>query len=191
MLMSRAVVVTFLAVALSHCASSGEKKDTPTAGSEQVAYYRGNSTSTSPDGSTPFGQAQETLVMRVVSPKENRILEKVRQGGRDFDTTLLRVEGSNKFTATDQGSTFTGTLTFEGQEWAWNAWTYDITMADGSGKIEGKGTLGKDGIKTEKYFVAPDGNRQVRIIEELKPITKDEYEKAMAAATPPAAPPAQ
>ena len=92
-------------------------------------------------------------------------------------TKLTQTDKNNVFTATDDAKSFSGTLTFEGENWKWSNWTYDIEMTNGSGKIVGEGKLTSSGVETTKKFILPDGKEQVLITENLKEITKEEYEK--------------
>lgn len=90
---------------------------------------------------------------------------------------MTQTEKYNVFTATDDAKCFSGTITFAGENWKWNNWTYDIEMTGGSGKIVGEGKLSSSGIETTKKFILPNGKEQVLITEKLNEITKEEYEK--------------
>lgn len=140
-------------------------------------YYYGEVNTTSPDGKTPYGPVKHSLVKRTIDEKGKTIIEDVMQDGKMFNTKLTQTDKNNVFTATDDAKSFSGTLTFEGENWKWSNWTYDIEMTNGSGKIVGEGKLTSSGVETTKKFILPDGKEQVLITENLKEITKEEYEK--------------
>lgn len=140
-------------------------------------YYYGEVKITSPDGKIPYGAVKHSLVKRTIDEKGKTIIEYVNQDGKMFNTKLTQTDKINVFTATDDAKSFSGTITFAGEDWKWNNWTYDIEMADGSGKILGDGKLSASGLETTKKFVLPNGKQQVLITENLKEITKEEYEK--------------
>ena len=132
---------------------------------------------TSPEGSTPFGPPRPGLVARTVDSARGTIVETVLDDGALRTTTLTRRGETNVFDASDSEKTFSGTLTFSGTPWAWTGWTYALSMTDGSGTIEGTATIDDATLQTEKYFVSPDGERRARIVDDMKVIDKDEYEK--------------
>lgn len=160
--------------------SGAEIADVP---AETINYYQGTSTTTSPDGSTPYGPPAAVLVRRHVDPAAGIIEESVINNGQAFPTTLTWTQGT-EFSASDEGATFRGTVTFSGPEWAWTSWTYDIAMSDGSGTLRGNGSLSADGIHTEKMFHAPDGSAQARIVEALIPIDEATYDELRSATSP-------
>lgn len=156
-----------------------------------VTCYEGTTTVTSPDGATPYGAPAPVVVRRTVSPSEGTISEHVVSPGEEHPTTLTRVDDSNVFQATDDGNTFSGTLTFEGPEWEWTSWTYDISMTDGSGALRGTGRLEGNVMENEKIFAGPEGDPQARITEHLEQLDHETCETrlrevlAMPAPTPP------
>ena len=85
--------------------------------------------------------------------------------------------GSAIFKASDKTDSFSGELSFDGEEWNWDRWTYNIAMSDGSGTITGAGTLDERGITTEKQFSSPDGVVRVVIKESLGRISEAEFEQ--------------
>lgn len=50
-------------------------------------------------------------------------------------------------------------------------------MKNNSGKIIGNGFIDSEGIKTEKYFLDSTGMKTVKIMEKLKEINNEEYDK--------------
>jgi hypothetical protein len=142
-------------------------------------YYYGDINISSADGKIPYGKTV-SLIKRIIEPDKKMITEIVLQPPRgqeaphDIKTTLTRLESSNVFSAVDDGRTFEGTLSFEGKEWAWNKWVYDIKLKDGS-KLQGEGALDESGIKTRKMFFNPSGQATL-LIEDVKAITSDEYD---------------
>lgn len=140
-----------------------------------VHYYYGEVRTSSPDGKIPYGPPKHSLVKRTIDPGARRIIEVVKQGDRVFTTTLTQTDKAEVFTVTDEGGGFTGTITFSGTPWSWSAWTYDIAMADGSGRIVGSGQLQDRVLSTAKKFLAPDGTEKVLITESLGEITEAEY----------------
>lgn len=183
MLMIRCIPLVLVLIACGAATS-----DVPTTHAEEhaatsVRYYEGTSTTTSPDGATPYGPPVAVLVRRQVDPAAQRIEEHVINEGRAFPTTLRQTQGE-EFSASDEGETFHGTVTFSGPDWAWTSWTYDLTMSDGSGTLRGSGTLSAEGIDTEKMFHGPDGSAQALIVEHLRPIDEATYERMLSEATP-------
>ena len=106
-----------------------------------------------------------------------KIVEEVWQGNEHFVTELTRIAQGTTFNAADTGGTFTGTMTFSGDDWRWTSWTYDISMSDGSGKLLGSGQLKQSGISTDKRFQSPDGVVRVVIRETPASITKSEFQQ--------------
>jgi hypothetical protein len=128
---------------------------------------------TSPDGETPYGPPKTVVARRTVSPSEGTISEYVVHPGEEHPSTLTRVGDTNVFRAEDEANTFEGTVTFEGPEWEWTRWTYDIEMSDGSGSVTGTGRLDGNGMETEKVFSGPDGAPVARITEHLEQIDNE------------------
>jgi hypothetical protein len=144
-----------------------------------VEWFVGTMTTTSPDGATPYGPPARVAARRAVDPARGAIEEQVVHPGEALPTTTLRrVAGSNRFEATDAAGSFTGTLELRGPEWAWDAWSYDLSMADGSGRLRGEGKLTAAGLETEKIFHAPDGRAVVRIVERLERVDAAAFAQA-------------
>ncbi|MFO0745759.1 MAG: hypothetical protein U1F43_08805 [Myxococcota bacterium] len=142
-----------------------------------VQAYLGTHSMSSPDGATPYGEPGQVAVRRVIDAKGGVILEEVVWPGEAFPTTLTRTGTTAVFDAKDLAGTFTGTVTFSGPEWHWNAWTYAIDMADGSGKLTGTGQIAADGtMTTDKLFVGSDGTPKARLRETLAPLPAASFE---------------
>jgi len=154
-------------------AEPGDAIDTTT------TWYAGTMATSSPDGATPYGPPKPALVARTVDPSHRRIVEVVVDDGRLRTTTLHRKGDTNVFTASDDSTSFTGTVTMVGDGWSFSGWTYDLSMSDGSGKITGSAEIDGTGIQTEKYFLAPNGEKQVKIVDQLAQISKAEYEERL------------
>ncbi len=149
-----------------------------------AVYYFGPVKYFSADGLTPYG-ATESLVRREISAGGALIVETVTQPGRfpslptqTFVTRLARRGHGLVYSAADEERTFSGSLTFAGRDLA--AWTYDITLAAG-GTITGSGRLNNIGISTEKIM---SGARPVRIVEDLRTISRAAYEVKLAGLLP-------
>lgn len=148
-----------------------------------TGYFYGEMTYYSADGNQAMGTTM-SLVERTVNPEENIITELVFQpsnqpGGevRRFTTYLKREDKTNVFNTSDLAGSFSGKVTFEGKEWAWDKWTYDIQVS--GGRLTGTGALSAAGIVTEKNFMKKDGTVVQKIRENLKTITKKQYQKRL------------
>lgn len=141
--------------------------------SDTVKYYYGEVVTTSADGTIPYGPVKYSLVKRTVFADLKRIKELVKQDGQVFDTDLTQVENSNQFSAKDSVGSFDGMVTFSDEKRT--TWTYDITFKTAPGKIIGNGVIDTEGIKTEKYFLDSAGVKMVKIVENLKEISEEEY----------------
>lgn len=161
----------YLAVALLSLASTSQAS---------INYYYGSVHYFSPDGSADWGNTA-SLVKRTILPGEGRITELVTQPDRndpsksnDFDTTLTRVGTSNVFSVSIVGDTTSGTMSFSGDEWNWDSWTYDLKLSP-SGYIHGTGSLSVSGIQTRKEVFDANHAQTVLMTEDLKPISDQEY----------------
>jgi hypothetical protein len=167
---------TGCAVAASEQTAATESEIVTPLAVREVVFYVGTSTTTSPDGSTPYGPPVTVIARRTVDPDDGTIRELVVHPGRTFPTTLERVPGTNDFHASDEAGSFTGTLTFSGREWAWDAWSYDISMTDGSGALRGRGTRTKVGMDTDKTFFDPSGEPRARMREHFDRVDEATFE---------------
>lgn len=185
--MRHRVLPLVLAVLSFSASCATGSKTAPTAAAAPVpsasaTCFSGQVLTSSPDGTTPFGPPKAGLASRTWDPATSTITEKVLDDGKVRTATMTREGTSNVFNAKDVEGSFQGTITFSGPEGAWDHWTYALTMTDGSGRVEGNGTLLNGELKTEKYFVTPDGTRRVRIVDQLKTIPAAEYDALLAAA---------
>ena len=151
-----------------------------TAPPDRVEYYRGPVEYLSADGKVSYGKS-ESLVQRTVSPARARIIEEVVQPARKpgqpaqvFVTTLERVGATTRFSASDAGKTFSGTLAYTGAGWAWDAWTYDIKLAAGGG-LTGQGKLDASGLSTDKVLTDAAGKPTTLVRERLARITAAQH----------------
>ncbi len=177
-----ALVLAFFA----GCGAAPAQRDAPAG--PATTWYGGTMTVTSADGATPYGPPKPALVARTVDAAKGEIVEVVVDDGALRTTTLHREGATQAFSATDTAKSFTGTVTMTGDAWSFTGWSYDLTMADGSGKIAGTATIGADGIRTEKFFIAPDGHKQVKIVDALAPITQADYDTRLATLLKPSGP---
>jgi hypothetical protein len=145
-----------------------------------VAWYVGTSTTTSPDGSRPYGPPKTVAVRRTLDPEHGTIDEYVVHPGRELPTKLVRLAGASTFEASDAARSFTGKLAFTGAEWDWDAWTYEITMTDGSGSLRGDGKRTPRTIDTSKVFLGPDGAPKARIVDHLERVDERVFEATRA-----------
>jgi len=160
-------------LALAGCGTADTSDEAPV---HRVEYFFGAVETFMADGLTPLGSTQDSLVQRSVLEAEKTIVEEVWWlGDSHFTTEMSQVDGTTTFLAADREGSFTGSLVYSGEAWNWAAWSYDITMSDGSGTLVGSGQLGVDGITTEKQFLSPAGSVQVVIREDLPRISEEEF----------------
>lgn len=162
-----------LLLAVAACGRSSPPVKPSNQAMDTTTYYIGTVEVSGPDG-TPYGPATETVVQREVSPPRHLILETVLVQGQMSQTQLRQTDDPNVFTASDDGGTFSGTLTMIGEAWAWTGWDYEITMTAG-GSITGHADLGAATIDTQKQYTAPDGNLQAVIVEHVHAVPYDQF----------------
>ncbi len=156
----------------------------------QTRFYVGTMTTTSPDGAQAYGPPQEIAARRTLDRRAETIDEYVVHPGRAYPTRLRRSGEDGTmvvFSAEDEARSFSGTVSFEGPEWAWTAWTYDLLLTDGTGTLHGSGSLSAHTIETDKLFVDADGRPQARIGERLEEVDQATFTRkrdALLAAPP-------
>lgn len=147
-----------------------------------ITYYEGTETTTSPDGTTPFGPPHAVLVRRTVDPSAKTIDEYVVMQGEEHPATMTLRDG-DVFTVTDPKGEFSGTLTFTGPAWNYTGWTYDIKVG-ATGAISGHGEVTAAGLKTDKQFADAGGTPRARIVEDLHVIDQATFDRRRAELLP-------
>ena len=151
---------------------------------QSVSFFYGEVHLFAPGGQTRLARTV-SLVRRTVSPDRAEITEEVLQPSRakggtppEFTVRLTRQNGSTVFDATDEGKTFTGTMTFdEGAEWNWDSWSYDFRLSADGGGMRGKGRLNAKGIQTVKTLTDAEGKPSILLREDLETISAERYEE--------------
>jgi len=152
----------------------------PAGPTKTVAYYRGTSKVSLPNGQVVGEGAM--LVRRTLDPSLSQIEEYVlgvathgKRGTRQY-RVIMKVNG-NTFTMKDAAETFSGSGTLEGEPWKWTAWT-STSMLPNKMVIESKDQLVAGKLMVHKTVKAPDGSVRVTIEENYSPITKETFEQA-------------
>jgi hypothetical protein len=176
---SLAVVVLLVVACTSPPAGEGEGEGGEGEGeaAPEVAFYVGTVTTTDPDTGASFGPAKDTAVSRTIDPVAHTIVEEVLDGADTIITTMSQRENSNVFDASDDGATFSGTLTFTGAPFHFTGWSYDLSLTDLSGTIEGSATIDDEGIATDKVFKDAGGVAQARIQDALAAVDEATYDR--------------
>lgn len=172
--MKNLITISTILLMFMACQTTGQLSKIGTQ-QTSIKFYYGEVKTTSPDGTIPYGPVKYSLVKRTIDPSNKMIIELVKQGDKVFNTVLSQTDSKQIFNVIDDNKSFSGIITFDGKEWEWNKWTYDIAMTDKSGKIIGNGELKQNLILTRKVFVAADGTEKVLITESLKEISEVEY----------------
>lgn len=170
-----------IAAALSACAGAVVLK---AAGG--TAYYCGQVSFFSPDGTLPYGNTDSALKREVLDGGA-RIIETVTQPGAGHSmravetvTELKRRKKTLVYDASAAGGTVTGTVTFKDAEL--KTWTYALKLKAG-GTIKGSGILDAKGIKIEKQLSG--GGRPMSVKEDLKTVPERRYTMSVNAMRPP------
>lgn len=152
---------------------------------DSTAYYFGTVKYSSLDGRMPFGKTR-SAAKREISAGGALVVETVTEPGRSpsmpaqtFTTRITRRGETLVYDAADDEKTFTGTVTFSGP--GLEAWTYDIKLVKG-GELTGSGKLTPEGLSAVKVMAGPD---EVKITEELKTVSQDEYAREIEEMRPP------
>ena len=135
----------------------------------------------------PLGKTR-SAAKREISNGGALIVETVTEPGRSpsapaqtFTTRITRRGETLVYDAADDEKTFSGTMTFSGP--GLEAWTYDLKIAKG-GALTGTGRLTPEGLSAVKLMTGPD---EVKITDELKTVTREEYAREIEAMRPPGA----
>jgi hypothetical protein len=148
------------------------------AAQEQVAYFLGEVTLTTPAGQL-LGNSL-SLIKRILMPAEGKIVEIVAsidpaKPTREF-TTIFELTGS-RFVMKDAEGTFTGEGDLTGVAWEWTGWKYEVEFTGARrGRLKGEDVLGPGGLTVKKSFATPDGVVRMLFAEDLKPVSKGTYD---------------
>lgn len=149
-------------------------------------YYWGTAKVLAPDESVVYAE-NHVLMMRTVDPAAETIVEDVYQNNdpvdpsavHHFPTTLRLVEGEvDVFALEDPSGATTGRLTYTGEPWRWDGWTYDLRFTDeaapptapGSTLVGSARVTADEGFATRKEFRDPGGALIVVLVEEVAPV---------------------
>lgn len=144
----------------------------------------GESATTSPDGSTPYGPPKFVVARWVMEASGNRLVEDTWHSGEHFRSVFVRRPNTLIFDVADDGKIFSGTVTFaiapDTGQWNRSAMTYALKMLDGSGTVTGTARWDGDALKTNKVFADPANVAKARIRDSLQVISKDEFDAVRA-----------
>lgn len=173
---------TIVSLGLVACASASRTGGE--GGLEPVMHFRGTTTMTSTDGAVAFAPPAEVILTRSVLPERNLIVETRRSRGQTSVVELHRQGEGATFTGEDQMTGWTGTFVFTGPEWAWDHWTLELVMKDGTGRIEGTGSITPQALELERWFVTGEGTRRAKIVDRLTRISAAELERLTSGGDP-------
>lgn len=186
MIPQRLISIISVFFVLPACASTSANNLTRLAGTRaQEQHFSGTVQRTSADGHTPYGPPFSSLVKRTMSADSAQVTECVLQEGKVFVTELTRTAEPLVYTVTDSAGSFTGRLIFEDKSLM--AWSYDIrVLKPQPGQILGglrDGNGARIDARTGQMTITKIWNGQVRLREDYKAISREEYNKAFDAVT--------
>ena len=149
----------------------------------QTQFFFGDSKFWTPDKKTALGETPY-LVKREIDKKKKMITERVTTISRkqkevyaEHTTVLAQSKDPLKFNIIDKKKSFNGFVKFEGKKaWEWRKWKYAIAFQNGD-KMVGEGSLSSTEMKTEKLILSSKKTAKVLIVETLKVINEEEYQK--------------
>jgi hypothetical protein len=140
-------------------------------------YVLGESKIFSADESVLY-EENAVLAQRVYRPEQNEIFECALvidpNRGASLYKTKAFVNGS-QFSMTDETRSFSGTGSLFGSPWAWSAWEFSISLANGSGSLYGFETFERDGMTSVKRFSNNAGQVQNIVRETFHDVSEATY----------------
>lgn len=143
--------------------------------------YRGTAREMAPDGSVQ--RTLETLLERRADPSEDRIVERSARIEADGTAptavyTAVYTPGDGTFRVQEAGGAYSGTGSFRGERWSWDAWEGDYTLESGIRvhlRAERSTEPGGDEVlRVERRAYAPDGGLALTLEEELHRVPADD-----------------
>jgi hypothetical protein len=145
--------------------------------SSTTQYLVGEATSTSPDGSTPYGPPVAVRATRQIDADGGEIVEDSWHGAEHHRSLFKQRPDTLVFDVRDEGDSFKGTITFGSADLSKASVTYAIEMTDGSGSLHGTGSWNGNTYSTNKMFSDPTGTPRARIRETLTLVTKGAFDR--------------
>jgi len=144
-----------------------------------VQYLQGTFQTTSPDGGVTYEEV-DVLAEKIIDSAAGTIVEYTLHGDEVRTTFFTLQPGTRIFDVTDEENTFSGTMTFETDDWATSDVTYDLEIfGQYPGTMTGSGVWEADTYITDKLFANPAGTVEARTTEVLTIIGEDEYSAAL------------
>ncbi len=148
-------------------------------GGPYVQYLQGTFETTSPDGGMTY-EAVDVLAKKTIDSAAGTIVEYTLHGDEFRTTFFTQRPGTLIFDVTDEENTFSGTMTYEADDWATSDVTYDLEIfGQYPGTITGSGVWEADTYITDKVFTNSSGTVEARTTEVLTLIGEDEYSTAL------------
>jgi len=170
-----ACLLTFLGCSSNEATDDTANEET----GPQFQYLQGTSETTSPNGAMIYEEV-DVLAKKTIDSIAGTIVEDTLHGDEARKTFFTLQPGTLIFDVTDEENSFSGTVTFESDDWAKSNLTYNLELfGDYPGTLTGTGTWEADTYITDKEFADPEGVVQARTTEELTLITEEEYSAAL------------
>ena len=142
-------------------------------------YLQGTSKTTSADGTMTYEEV-DVLAKKTIDSAIGTIIEDTQHGSEIRRTVFTQQPGTLIFDVMDEENTFSGTVTFESDDWAMSNVTYDLEIyGDYPGTLTGTGTWESDTYSTDKAFSNPNGVVEARTTEVLIIISEEDYSAAL------------
>ncbi|HAH07890.1 MAG TPA: hypothetical protein DCM05_15430 [Elusimicrobia bacterium] len=150
---------------------------------DSVEYYAGTTFTRDAAGKSLEGSGSPMFMKRTLSPSKNLIREDVCSGAR-WSWAEMRRQKKGRFDFDGGGGLTTGSVVFSGSEWAWDRWTYKLT-ANKTRPVTGEAFL-RDGAMRVNFSYFKPGGKEMRFVigQELKAVSKEEFEKLSLEACP-------
>lgn len=147
--------------------------------SERVEHYVGGGRVSDLDETIGYFEMKVIAYEKTIRPGANQLLERVYQEGRDFEVTMTRREGGAVFDVVDRDDGYDGTLTFEGAEWDWNTWAYDLNLKEPVGSVTGTGSVTAETLETNKVYEPENPDESSRTRERVCRVDQAAFEDAV------------
>ena len=175
-----------LVLATLSIAVAGTPAQADPPGQQTVFYFAGTMTLTSPASSPLFAPETEVVVKLEYDEAHNQVHlighDRVVGGAvTAFEDTMTRVGDTNVFDFVQPATGLFGDITWQGPEWRWNHWTYNLSSPYIPVHLGGYGFRNHRGMVLHYEVTSTIDGSVVGILDTIAPtVTEAEYNAIVA-----------